>query len=791
MRTVPEGILPMINATNGSAGGARKPAPRLWTPLLDLFSSIWFGITLAVILFVYCSIGSAMPALRQHPWLEMTEFQWFHWWPFNLLIALFTLTMIVATIRRIPLRKLNAGVWMIHTGIVLLTLGSYIYFGSKIEGDAPVFRRQVNIEVPGEAQPAKLVVLPGSRTQVSSPSGDWRFSIQSTQTDWPILSAEDKGKTAYAVNVRVEPPGGEPFVRQLLSGFPQYTEDVLPGKGRAIKAVGTKLVNEDLKLSLDYHPTDTFHVMDTWALFIRRVGDKHWHERPIEGLPRYNDRISSRDQVFSDPHHPLRTSPLDLFIPPPPGGDPLSAARVHATGYLRYAHLEKRWRDGGERFNPVLELSLLGSRDQFELVALDPVRNRAANGNIAFTWLDNAEDIDRLPTDSRALLGISVPAADVKMDVPVTAADVRGDMQPIAGTEFSYRIKSVQDNLTIPGRDRPISVAIVEIKTPEGTFTRWVSDQPELTRDQAANADPHNMQHAEPDARIQMTYRPGSAPIIFAAHPGGLHFVFNGETGRQISRAVQRGETVEVLPGLALRIDTFSTHAVSEMKPFVVPPTARQRDAGDTFAMVRLEVDNGKAMQSRWLRFNRYVFPDANYATTGRFSYAPERFRLADGGEVEVLFGRKRLPLPAPIAMEDFELDTHLGGFTGSATTIRNYISKLRFLDNGRWTDPRPIAVNAPTEFGGFWYFQSTWDRPDNADPGGGMNYTGLGIGNRHGVYVQLAGCCIAVAGMIFAFYIKPVLKRRRATQQAEKYLGRREFPARESEVVAASAIEV
>jgi hypothetical protein len=30
-------------------------------------------------------------------------------------------------------------------------------------------------------------------------------------------------------------------------------------------------------------------------------------------------------------------------------------------------------------------------------------------------------------------------------------------------------------------------------------------------------------------------------------------------------------------------------------------------------------------------------------------------------------------------------------------------------------------------------------------------------------VYVQLAGCCLAVAGMIFAFYVKPVLKRRRA----------------------------
>ena len=45
------------------------------------------------------------------------------------------------------------------------------------------------------------------------------------------------------------------------------------------------------------------------------------------------------------------------------------------------------------------------------------------------------------------------------------------------------------------------------------------------------------------------------------------------------------------------------------------------------------------------------------------------------------------------------------------------------------------------------------------------MNYTGLGIGNRNGVYIQLAGCCLMVTGMIFAFYVKPVIKRRRDAQ--------------------------
>ena len=42
-----------------------------------------------------------------------------------------------------------------------------------------------------------------------------------------------------------------------------------------------------------------------------------------------------------------------------------------------------------------------------------------------------------------------------------------------------------------------------------------------------------------------------------------------------------------------------------------------------------------------------------------------------------------------------------------------------------------------------------------------GLNYTVLGVGNRHGVWVQLAGCVIACLGMIYAFYVKPLIKRR------------------------------
>lgn len=747
-----------------STGRSRDPI----NFFLNLFS-VWTGIALAGILFFYCSVGSGMPRVRQLPWLEMTEFEWFNWWPFASLIAIFSINMIVITVRRIPLRKINAGVWMIHSGIVILTLGSYYYFTTKVEGDAPVFRRQVRIELAGMDREQTIVALPGSHAHVLADGGDWEFQIQSTNSNWPILSDEHKGEIAYAVNVMVTPPDGESFIRQLLAGYPQYTEDVIPGKGRAIKSTGKKLLRDELSLSLEYHPTDYFHVMDTWALFVRRVGEKEWVERPIDDLPRYNERISSRDQIFFDPHHRIPLRPIDLEVPPASGGDVLSDASVHVTGYLSYARMEPRWRDGGDRLNPMLNISISSGEEpteSFELAALDPRRRKAANGTIEFVWLGDVSQVESLPKDSRATLRIKLAGADEEIVVPITADSLGGDFRPIGDSEFSYRIKNVQDQLTIPGRDRPVSIAIVELKTPEKTVTRWVADQPGMSRDMpAAQDDPHTTEPSAPDPRVVMTYLPGSAPLIFAGYPGGLHFVFNGEKGRVVSRGVGSGESIEVMDGLTLHVGRYLANAVAEVRPFVVPPSSRQRGLHELFSMIRLEVNTGGSAQTEWVSFNRYVFPDSQYGYQGRFSYLPKRFKLVDGSLAEVMFSRRRMKLPASIALENFEIDAHLGGYTGSTSTIRNYISHLRFNDGSGWTKSEPIEVNAPTEYGGLWYFQSTWDKPLGGDPGGGMNYTGLGIGNRNGVYIQLAGCCLAVIGMIFAFYVKPMMKRKRAVQ--------------------------
>ena len=73
--------------------------------------------------------------IRRMPMLEMTETQFYAWWPMRLALVLFVINLIVATIRRIEFNFKNLGVLSVHTGIVIIALGSIFYQRFKLEGD--------------------------------------------------------------------------------------------------------------------------------------------------------------------------------------------------------------------------------------------------------------------------------------------------------------------------------------------------------------------------------------------------------------------------------------------------------------------------------------------------------------------------------------------------------------------------------------------------------------------------------------------------------------------------------
>jgi hypothetical protein len=791
------------------------PPPR--TPLqavLDFSSSIWTGVALLATLLVYSAVGSAgiwIPKgidifspdgwlqlnVRQWPGMEMTEFEWFHWWPFKALVGLVCLTMVLATVfrifrpvdwrmgtMRIPLRLprvTSYGVTTIHAGILVLAAGSVLYFSTKVEGDAPVARREVTARLPGGAV-ARMIAFPGNSASLGPAESAYKLQVASIDPQWEILSGQDKGKRAYKVSVMVATPQ-RTFIRELLDGYPMYTEDLIrsaepggPPWTRAKKALGTPLVDAGIELALDYAPQEWLYlstdIAKCWALYLREVppagAPGPWVERPIEGLPLYNDYLADLGDVWSAPGM-SRPDHLRVEIHPLRAGDPLPGATITATSYLRYAAMEPRRRAGGDVFDPAMTVRLEstdGRGQEHALVALDPAQKMEPGGRMAFEWAPTQEKFDALVREP--LLRIKVPAASVALEVPIRRTEQTDKdlpFEPIEGTEYAYRIKMVHDGLQLPSGD-VISVAVVEVRAGDRSYVRWVSDDGVRTRDLPVEADPASG-HGESlplDENIVMEYAPGPPLLTIVAGPSAeeLRLIVASAGAPPSVRALKVGEPSRLSEMISLTVVRYAPNTLVETKPSIVPPAQRDRDAKVQFSMIQVAVPGVK--EPVWLRYHLWPF-DSEELAFGRAYWRPQPLDLPDGRRLEMIFSRQRLKLPSPVALDDFVMETNVGGYSGQSLSVRNWTSRVRFQrpdPGGGWGDPLMVSLNDPQEYGGLWYFQAQWDPPEPQRGYAGLNYTVLGVGSRHGVNVMLVGCCMAVAGMIYAFYIKPIIKRKR-----------------------------
>ena len=801
-----------------------RPARGPLGMLLDLFSSVRFGIVLLVILFIYMTIGSAgvlypvhpnifyseawvHEQIRQRPFFEMTEFEWFHWWPFDVLLLLISAVMIVTTLRRIPLKVVNLGVWMIHTGIIVLIVGSVIYFWTKIEGDTPVVRRAITVSLfesgaDGEREVVdrvRFIAMPGNRATLGRGENRYDFQVTSIDPRWELLSGEDEGLRAYSVNIMVD-GADERFIRQLIAGRPEYTEDLIftedpnqPFK-RAVKETGERLTNTDLEIELDYESANWLYLRNdlakSWALYLREFGSEEWVERPIDGSFLYNDYIGDPDWIWNSGtgsnRMPLR--PMDIDIPAVFENDPAPELTFQATGFLRYAQMRSRAGIGGQGspINPVvwLEASAMEGElsETFTLMAFDPEQASADNGNLLFRWISDEVAFDTFL--AKPTLTVEIPELGISVEQPLDNASLAGmgeDLVEIDGTGYSFRIRGLENNLSIG--DQVLSVAIVDLNTPQGQFQRWVFDQPGLTRDVIDGAPIAEAGHTGTlvaDESVIVSYSPGSegAVLVVVAGPeeNRLRLISPEAGGTKNVSEMTVGEPIGLPGGLQLLATRYTSRASIETKPMVVPVEERVRDAKEFFSRIRVRAD-GMEGGANWLRFHMYPF-DNEREVLRRHMYRPTVIQLDDGRMLEVLFSRRRMPLPAEIALEKFEVDAYFGEYQDDQVTgnIRDYRSVLRFRDSldSDWTSPMPVSMNKPVEYGGYWYFQAQWDPPTpaegpNEQASGGLNYTVLGVGNRNGVYIQLLGCIIAVIGMIYAFYVKPIIKQRERQRIYEK----------------------
>ncbi|MDP6600771.1 MAG: hypothetical protein QGH76_00590 [Phycisphaerales bacterium] len=697
---------------------------------IELFSSVWLGITLLSLLFVYCSVGSAgVPvsifiwepqawrSVREIPVLEMTEFEWFHWWPFVWLVALVCWNMVLVTTRRIPLTVTRLGAWIVHTGIIVLALGSLKYFGAKVEGDVAIARARVVVEVPGH-DPVSMVAAPGKSVTVG---------------DTAVIVGDIEPHDGYRMTVAVQ-SGGDEYVRELTLGGETPAED-------------------PVRVAIESDPHERFFLTQSAAIHIRELGADGrpltpWIERPIRGLPRFNDYPPSLDDVWAA--HGMEPSPLSVSVPAHTDDDPV-AGDMTISGYLRYAIPETRYVAGGDQLFPAMWATLRrgGTTQPLELFAFSPSAGNADPSLMAFRWVESDAQRSAVHASALPTLHVKTTEPPLETDIPVAGAV---EFLPIGETGYDIRVQAMEDNLNIGGS--VVSLLRVEIRHDGETWLRWVFDNPAMNRDLADGVE--HTEHSLLDDNIVMSYRPGSAPITIVAGPttDNTTLVTSLGTAEPLVRPLIVGTPIPLAENVTLTLDRVERSVAADTRPIIVPPHQRDPNAANMFSMVHVQVPG--ATMPVWLMYHHYPF-ESQADTLRRFRFTPTTIEIGGGRSLEMLYSRSAAPLPAPIVLDDFEVDSHVGGFTGSTASIRNWRSIVS-IGGG---ESVAVSVNDPQPHEGYWFYQSQWDPPDGMSQG--LNYTVLGVGNREGVWVQLAGSVLMVLGMLYAFYVKPVVIRRRA----------------------------
>lgn len=303
-------------------------------------------------------------------------------------------------------------------------------------------------------------------------------------------------------------------------------------------------------------------------------------------------------------------------------------------------------------------------------------------------------------------------------------------------------------------------MALVKVEGPGKSFSRAViTPRKDLSQDLDASGHMKGGR-VDPSIDIELTALP-RAGLTLIAGPLGQHVVLTNASGAVEHVEAPTGQEVQLLEGgLGVTLMKVVPNAERVEVPFVVPMHNRNRKANDAYSLVQVELSRGDASTRRWIEYSHYSHPS-------RSGYRPARMQLAGGPPVEIVYSRETHPLPAPVALEEFKLETYPGG-----ERERDYISLVRFFEKGAWSGLHEVRSNQPTEHAGWWYYQATWDPPDERSGYAGMFYTGLGVGNRHGVMTMLLGSFLTVAGTIWAFYVKPIILRRRRERRAADRAG-------------------
>lgn len=692
--------------------------------------------------------------LRRLPGMEMSELEYYGWWPLRVVLMLFVINMVVATVRRIEFTFKNLGVLTVHTGIVTIALGSVYYHGQKREGDTLLLAGAVD---PATGKPGM------------GPAQDAFY---------------DNTRVALYVDV------GGGWESRPLRGVPRYNDydlgaiDATTALDIALPATGYEqpwLEEHPRRLSIEVPPGPNAAGTD---IGVRIVGYAAYAQPQADWVK--VEPGDSRGVSAGNTNTPLRIVYVHSELPDEHG-------KVHTEPVYPFV------------VAPKVPVSRVASASG-GVFDLEYTMGKKA-GMTDERWRALTEVV---PDGTRHALVVEVPATE-------TTPEFRGVFGVEDGSEFvaaGYQVKVTQLSpqppfpiITEGYRNAASSVAVVRVVTPAGEkFDRYVYYRfPEINQDlfpEKLNArGMPTRRDADPAIRIFLVESdqlhvtidepaPGKTRAIVRRPGGQVRVVGEDEIGAKGADGSE-GWIRDIVPKVSLRIGEKWDEATRVERPSPVPPERQEKQAVGTHekAMLGVEVSVPRATGAPfkrvvWVPFTRYM----GFGADGQRTLI-----LPDGRHVQLAFGRLMYQLPGfDVRLVDFKMlaydnrgaprdyqsvlkveptDGRFEGF--EHVTQLNAPLKAPFM----WNDDRGWAANVAGSFvaglnpNEFKFSQAGWDQSGwqrtQAQADAGLiphpyaSFTILGVGNNPGIHIIALGGVLMALGIPWAFYFKPYLVRR------------------------------
>ena len=454
--------------------------------------------------------------------------------------------------------------------------------------------------------------------------------------------------------------------------------------------------------------------------------------------------------------------------------------RLDVVGYYPYGKIVSDWSEDPSVNEPAVVLSIAnphtGAEAHFWLVAGD--------AHHAGTVLGTVELEHRQVREDESLRMVEAVAGKMH-ELKIEVGDYQQTMFVEPGKSYElgtsgYKITIENFNPAFPATDgEVVPLLTMMVSTPKTTFRRQVIAGREVPTDwllDVQGAGPMGKRQKTPlDSALRISYS-FSDPMRLLPTEGGIkHLFYTSAQGgmMEIVSAMDAPARVRWIEGGKGEIELpmgerkfkmqfrRTEHARRIDHVEVIPAAQRSREQGQSGVLQVVLVK--ASLGSGWSR--TVPVPFMQWAEDARRQWDGPVLKLpGSDATVQLQLGNTQYELPAKITLEKFELEHYMGG-SAEVGIPRDFKSTLSIEDKATGQTMVDVAhMNHPVYFppglfGKSWtFFQAQWD-PE------GQRWTVLGVGNRHGTWTMTLGCVMIFVGLLYAFYLKPIIIRRMKTK--------------------------